>query len=98
MTIADKLLEDLITIRDKGRLVSVGICGNVKLLMDDQDFEQADEVMDDLILEWKQPHDNPVYPIGGADVYYREKEQLRLWENPRRWELLHFMIAKLEAA
>lgn len=96
MTIEEKLLEALITIRDKGRLESAGICGNVMELLPSAEFMLADEIMDDLILEWKRPYDNPIYPIGGVHEYFREKEQLRLWENPRRWELLHFMIAELE--
>lgn len=37
------------------------------------------------------------YPVGGDIEYYTESAAGTVWDNPKRWELLNWMINRLEA-
>lgn len=101
------LLEALVSIRDEGVTnIDMGICGNVFRLFeqsyeDDGVFDRADKKLDDLFDLWtsKAPRRSAInmsYPVGGGTEYAWERERGGLWNNVKRYELLHWLISQLE--
>lgn len=98
MSIEQLVLQRLIEVRDGNRL-EVGICGNVLSIFEtcDLKYDQADELLDELILRWPERDESFIYPIGGQRQYHEERDAGTLWQNPRRLALLNWMIEELES-
>lgn len=100
---ARSLLEALISIRDEGVThTQYGICGNVFHLLNIEFTHIVDGQLDDLFTIWITERYNEStylsvsYPVGGNSNYGHERERGTLWNNLRRFELLHWLIMKLE--
>lgn len=100
---AKTLLEALISIRDEGvPNTKYGICGNVFNQLDDEFYHVVDTQLDDLFNMWirerynKTTYLSVAYPVGGNSNYAHERERGILWDNLKRYELLHWLIMKLE--
>lgn len=82
-------------------LPHVGICcnvmdflGNTGELDDDEDFDEADSLLQHTIEKWPDAHgEASCYPVGGIDEYENKEN---LWRNPRRIELLDWLIGEFE--
>lgn len=74
----------------------VGICNNVRSLLskvseysEDVDVYGASRLLDELVERWPRSCGSPHFPVGGEREYLKKDQ---LWRNPRRVELLHWMI------
>ena len=92
-------LEALKKIRDDGPVRDyVGICGNVEELTK----ETMPYELKELMVEWpanaaKLHSLRQNYPVEGTgDGYEADSEAGTLWDNPRRHELLDWLIKELE--
>ena len=92
-------LEALKKIRDYGPVCDcVGICGNVEKLTE----ESMPYELKELMVEWpgnaaKLYSLRQNYPVEGTgDGYEADSEAGTLWDNPRRHELLDWLIKELE--
>lgn len=92
-------LEALKKIRDDGPVCDyVGICGNIEELTK----ETMPYALKELMVEWpanaaKLYSLRQNYPVEGTeDEYELSAEAGTLWENPRRHELLDWLIKELE--
>lgn len=93
------LLEALKKIRDDGPVsTKYGICGNVIDLANVKECKK----LDILFLRWPRNKGRTnmmrtSYPVEGHGVgYKRSVEAGELWDNPRRHELLNWLIKELE--
>lgn len=62
-----------------------------------QSIDNAGMLLEELIERW--PNRDPsssVYPVGGEDEYETGRRFQGLWTNPRRIELLNWLIGELE--
>ena len=93
------LLAALKRIRDNGPVEkSKGICGNVRLLVPRKQRAEIQEKIYCLTQRWPEYKGlSLVYPVEGSGWLYRESVRLGiLWKNPRRHELLDWLIKELE--
>lgn len=66
-----------------------GICFHMSLLAGND----AREFIQNLMHQWPaRDLDCEAYPVGGYSEYDAGKNSSRLWDNPRRWELLDWLI------
>ena len=93
-------LEALKKIRNDGPVRDyVGICGNVEVLIK----ETMPYELKELMVEWpgnaaKLYLLRQNYPVEGTwDGYEADSEAGTLWQNPRRHELLDWLIKELES-
>jgi hypothetical protein len=85
-----RLLEALRKIRDEGaEYRDFGICGNVS-------SKELDSALDSLMRDWPQAGGSFLFPVSGGPSYVYERDRGLLWVNPRRIELLNWMITSLE--
>ncbi len=95
-----RLLEALRAIRDEGPESNHGICGSVFARLNGLDMVDTQLTLQRLehlfgsFLGWITPELK--YPVGGPVEYSEEKKAKTLWKNPRRYELLHFCINRLD--
>lgn len=94
------LLECLVYMRDVEINKYKGICGNVCQIAHMYYWCDIDDQLDRLIDEWISIKDDPMlchaYPVGGCAEYSDGYVSHTLWSNPKRRELLHWLIFKLE--
>lgn len=93
------LLDTLRHIRDVGAPVrNEGICVNVSRLTRDllKTNYHLHKALDSLIDEWPNKYSSWGYPVGGVAEYNRELINGTIWCNPRRIELLNWLITQLE--
>ena len=95
-----RLLEALRAIRDEGPNPNYGVCNEVFTRLDFFDMVDTTLTMQKLhnlfraFLNWTTPEVR--YPVGGPVEYGEEQNAGTLWKNPRRHELLHFCINRLD--
>lgn len=90
-----RLLEALRKIRDEGPVGrAAGICSSVYVLT--QHDRVVENAMDDLAMSWPGVYPSLAFPVDGSDNYYADRAKGALWANPRRIELLNWMIVQLE--
>lgn len=86
---------------------SSGICGHVWNIVDAtyQDYTgECDDYLEFLISEWPGTHFKSngwrdlAYPVDGSDEFYENIHTPEMWKNPRRRELLSWLIARLQGA
>jgi hypothetical protein len=93
--IHQRLLEALRKMRDEGvKYRDVGVCGNITRV--DPNSEELDYVLENLMLGWPQAGSSRLFPVDGRDSYEYERGEDLLWVNPRRIELLNWLITSLE--
>lgn len=80
------LNEALRKIRNGDRCVSVGICRNV----------EADTDLLALMRKWPLAEGETSFPVGGAVEYRNERIAGTLWDNPRRLQLLDWLIEQTD--
>jgi len=93
------LLDTLRHIRDVGAPIRTdGICYNVSRLTRPlmKVNYQLLKALDCLMRKWPNKHPSVYYPIGGVDEYNYELINDTIWRNPRRIELLNWLITQLE--
>lgn len=104
------LLEALKAIKEKPLSQTMGICGNVTAyaqkrfthlhdcMLIDAKHEEMRFLIRKLISQWPDKKGNNLEtPIEGSIMpYLDDSEHERLWTNPRRHELLDWMIKELE--
>lgn len=93
---------------DQSDLSDSGICSHVWRIVEHAETWDRASDCDDLLelcfLEWPDIHHeedgsrNMVYPVGGKDEFNDEIFTPELWKNPRRRELLRWLIARLQGA
>lgn len=103
------LLTALKEIKESPISTKHGICGNVnawvyqerrKGQIGDHCFMSYSGELMDNISRWLTETGSTFtfhYPVGGAAQYRGEVETCTIWNNPKRWELLDWMINRLEA-
>lgn len=102
-----QLLVILRSLRDEGVDPSVGICGNVDAQIRKRSAGLrpfvggvlalgVQEALTDCIYEWPLRCSSVHHPVGGPAEYMTELDAGTLWNNPRRHQLLHWMIMFLE--
>jgi hypothetical protein len=70
----------------------VGICKNVEIITG---YRQSINFL--VFDRWpERKRCSFMFPVEGHDSYYADKQANRLWENPRRWELLNWLIEYYE--
>lgn len=91
----------------KGQRISdaTAICGNVELWFDQERTQGRCCIsyrgeLGDNIFKWFEETGSrfsTVYPVGGEAQFIEELTTGTVWGNPKRWELLNWMINRLEA-
>lgn len=72
----------------------IGICHSASNLTD---TSEDNALLQSLIKRWPGGvPGNPAYPVGGHYEYTKEAANKTIWANPRRTELLNWMIHELE--
>lgn len=83
-----------------------GICANVRAWFNDNRVKISDGCF--MAYRWELTYNLRVwiketgstfsvhYPVGGDIEYYTESAAGTVWDNPKRWELLNWMINRLE--
>ena len=93
------LLDALRHIRDVGAPVrNDGICYNVSRLtrpLVETNYHLL-KVLDSLIHKWPKKDSSLAYPVGGIKEFFWELKNGTLWNNPRRIELLNWLIMRLK--
>lgn len=90
------LLDTLRNIRDNGApLRRDGICVNVMHLTRANPVPYLGLGLDVLIEQWPK-RVGIIYPIGGYTEYNNDRYHNTVWTNPRRIELLNWLITQLE--
>lgn len=95
------LLEALRRIRDEGAPIrSGGICRNAAILMkrhnEDRYFDNEHRLLYELVSQCPALTNWWPFPVEGAADFYNDQEAGTLWQNPRRIELLNWLIVQLE--
>lgn len=58
-----------------------------------EESDYADALLCNLMHDWPEHHRGAsCYPVGDKNEYLRESELGTIWDNPRRIELLHWLI------
>lgn len=95
-----ELLKILKRIRDEGpQLPHCGICGNVNTMAADETDEMALlRELDKTIRKWPAAcKGEDSFPVEGESLqFFKDSSHLILWQNPRRHELLDWLIKELE--
>lgn len=104
------LLMSLKEIKERRVSDVTGICGNVRLWFNrefiqgqitDRCYISYSGELKNNISKWLEETGSrlstTVYPVGGAAQFRDELEAGTIWNNPKRWELLNWMINRLEA-
>lgn len=78
-----------------------GVCSNVRLRLINQhiveELNASFNSLDLKNLNNREKLENISYPVGGSIEYNTEKfSKVSLWQNPRRWEYVDFLINSLE--
>jgi len=93
------LLTALMSIRDNGAVVrDEGICHNIKLLLLGANRKYLLHSMDylhQLMMEWPKKF-SWLFPVGGIIEYDKDNFNNTMWTNPKRIELLNWLIMRLE--
>lgn len=71
-----------------------GICFNVELALQFTEVGQFKQRLSDLMEGWPDRFDSYAYPVDGYDEYDAGKTAGELWDNPRRWALLDWLIER----
>ena len=99
------LLTALKEIKEQRISDATAICGNVGLWFDQERTQGRCYIyyrgeLNDNISKWFEETGSKfstVYPVGGEVQFLDELEAGTVWDNPKRWELLNWMINRLEA-
>lgn len=87
---------------DQDHLNGGGICAHVWVLVDEKYAEECEDYLEFLISEWPGTHFKSngwrdlAYPVDGSDEFYKNIHTPEMWKNPRRRELLSWLIARLQ--
>ena len=91
------LINALIHLKEQGPWAPRnGICTNIHMFLEQAEFLERRLPTIEFkasVKAWpKAVGDEEDYPVGGADEYIAEKRIATVWQNPRRLELLDFII------
>ena len=95
------LINALIHLKEQGPwLPNHGICTNIYDFIDKEEIKCRETCLNDLdkaIEKWPSAYsfedcEISDFPVGGMEEYHREAALGALWQNPRRLELLDFII------
>lgn len=93
----EELHTALCAVKAEERVGNVGICRCVRIELYDVftyegDIESAMWYLTEAILAWPKRFNDRAYPVGGYDEYIDEDKAGTIWQNPRRLELLDYLI------
>ena len=93
----EELHTALCAVKAGHRRPSCGICNAVmrelcKVFSYEGDLESAEMYLSDAMLSWHKSFEDINYPVGGYDEYIDEIKAGTIWQNPRRLELLDYLI------
>lgn len=93
-----QLLTVLRKIRDEGVVVSnAGLCFNISLVTHRSGIKfSLFTTFNSICAQWSLKSGDPGFPVGGSREFTNAHIAGTLWNNPRRHELLHWMIMYLE--
>lgn len=66
-----------------------GICSNVHAYVL---CHEARTLFVDIMRKWPNRYEDEAYPVGGGAEFAVNNKHRKLWENPRRMELLNWLI------
>ena len=77
-----------------------GICCNAQdyirdLTETELEYDKACRALNGYMKQWPEACDAESYPVGGWQEYNKGLESRTLWQNPRRIELLNWLIKTL---
>jgi hypothetical protein len=84
------IYRQLLKLRKKRRYNPVGICSNLVTNSD-----KSRERINKAISDWPASHDSGScnYPVENtSSKYHHDSDEGQLWNNPRRYELLEYLI------
>lgn len=88
------LFEALSHIRLYGpRTLCGGLCVNLEELIDEFGGDCTLYVVARMAMgEWPEHSGEDLYPVDGVSNYKAQEERGTLWDNPKRWDLVDFLL------
>lgn len=96
-----KILEALVEIKKHGPVdENHAICGNVYEILFDSvgrvQWGELTEVLFEAFRKWNGYSGDQYFPVGGEAEFSSERGNSSYWKNPKRLDLLHFLIDYFE--
>lgn len=94
----EALLAALIYLQRNGPATSDGICAHIDSYLAEHSSRlvqvEASRLRHNLMETWPDSCGDSAFPVEGYAEYHSCHDK---WQNPRRWQLLNWMITQLEA-